>query len=90
MKNKNAVIIECVDMCSLLKVERDDDLVFISLYTMPFYEKQSTIINTVWRRIVGAVFILFGKEYFLYEIVMTSNDAESLANILGEKDAVDK
>jgi hypothetical protein len=68
---------DCAGGCSILKFadldednESEDSLFGIEHYATSFGYKQVGIFDTIWHRIRFAWYILRGKEFFLYDVVL--------------------
>jgi hypothetical protein len=72
----NAEIIECECGCGMLKAEqfKDDGYTILSYYIHAFGVHQETVWDKFKRRMQMVWDILRGKEYRLYEIVISSNE----------------
>lgn len=88
-KNKNSIILQCsaMDFDSIQFDIEDfsDDNIIMSITTLSpdFYTLQSnTPLKILWRRIRLALSILFGKEFVLYDIVLTKDDFLEFKNFI--------
>jgi hypothetical protein len=74
------VILPCECGCSILQATRftddpiDDQAVYIQYYYSAFSNESVGLFQKLVDRIKGAFFVLFGKRYMLYEIVLNGND----------------
>lgn len=83
MSHKIEKIASCTCGCHLIKFEKwtDDDDAFMQVYENNFYSKQDSKISAYLKRLWSAI---RGKEYLLYEIVLSHEDTIGLINALIE------
>jgi len=76
---KDLVEIECNCGCGVMKITKYDYEPIdynISYYKSMFYSNQISIIKLILTRIKHAWFTLIGKEYWLFDICLSSNQFE--------------
>ncbi|MFZ2992591.1 MAG: hypothetical protein WA061_02635 [Microgenomates group bacterium] len=71
-------------MVKLDKPWEDDDFVTLGVYPSGFYSYQDGMFKIMWERMKMAFYILIGKKYWLYELLLTKENVSDL------KVAVDK
>jgi hypothetical protein len=84
------IILPCDCGCGILKLTKfdDSDVSFddmpylFELYSSLFYEKQGNIFSLLWQRIKGAWFMLNGKEFHLYDIVVQKDKFKEFADFV--------
>ena len=82
MREQHICRIECNCGVGEILFTYDDDLTypwfFVSYRADAFYSGQCGVWCTLWNRIKSARFLLSGKEYRLYEVVVESRDITRL------------
>lgn len=74
MKEKK-VIVECECGCSILKFVKDEDgYIYIENYSSLFYERQESAFLILKKKLKFIWFILIGKEFSLYDLVITGKE----------------
>lgn len=83
MSHKIEKIASCTCGCHLIRFEKwtDDDDSFMEVYENSFYSKQDSKVNSYLKRLWSAI---RGKEYLLFEIVLSHEDTIGLRNALIE------
>lgn len=76
--------VTCQCGCGILKFDKldwDDKnnaCMNIAFYSLSFYEKQAGIFNIMWNRIKNAAKMLLGKEFLLYEVIVSKEQIDQL------------
>lgn len=79
----------CLCGCGEIKFEKfDNNSYFLDYWYPAFYGNQKGIFRTIWERIKNAFLILSGKQFSLFEVMLTNEDVERLSNTL--KNAVEE
>ena len=75
------VVVDCVCGCHLIRFTKfdDDDQIYMETYELSFYSKVSGKIRQYFQRMLSAI---CGKNYLLYDIVLSHEDAKKLARKL--------
>ena len=83
MSHKIEKIASCTCGCHLIRFEKwtDDDDAFMEVYENSFYSKQDGKIRSYFERLWSSI---RGKEYRLFEIVLSHDDIIGLRNTLVE------
>lgn len=83
MSHKIEKIVSCTCGCHLIRFKKwtDDDDSFMEVYENSFYSKQDSKIRSYFKRLWSAI---RGKEYRLFEIVLSHEDIIGLRNALIE------
>jgi hypothetical protein len=73
---EKTMILPCEAGCEILKLSKydldnDPEPYVLEVYFSAFYEKQNNLFTLLWQRIKGACFMLMGKEFFLYDLVIS-------------------
>ena len=73
---ENQVFLECTCGCGVLRVTqyKDDNMVYIEYLTPNFYSMQLTCFDKIKRALKMAWFIIRGKEFLLYDILIDDNN----------------
>lgn len=79
MENKE-FIISCDCGCGILKLVKYEmenpvpsDYV-LEYYVSAFYENNRGVFHNFWHRIKGAVYLLLGKEFYLYDLLLQEDE----------------
>jgi len=82
---KKQILVPCDCGCSILSIDTDEDnYVIISHFYTSWYEKQNTIRDEIITRLKMIWFILIGKRYSLYDIVLEKEHFIELKNKINE------
>lgn len=74
MKEKR-VIVECECGCSVLRFVKDEDgYIYVESYSSLFYERQESAFSILKKKLKFIWFILIGKEFSLYDLVITGKE----------------
>jgi len=77
--------IPCDCGCNIMEFDYfDEEEMFISNYVSTFYEKQDQIFGNILRRIKFIWFILRGKEFHLYEVVIRKEQLQEFKKWVAE------
>ena len=69
--DKKEVYMSCDCGCGIMKFTKyEEDSIGIEYYASSFYEKQYGVFNKLLHRIKIAWFMLIGKEFLLYDILV--------------------
>lgn len=82
--NKKNIKIKCDCGCSILTIahEKEDNIVYIEHYYNSFYGKQTGILTILKERLSMIWFIIRGKEFFLYDIIIQGDDIKEFKEYL--------
>ena len=82
----NDFYVNCICGDEILRVSKDEDGdVFVSLYHSEFYSRQGRFWETVWDRIRHAFFVLTGRDYLLFDLVVGSERWDELKDFVNSK-----
>jgi hypothetical protein len=89
MENKKEYLFTCDCGCGIIKYtlwhEDNDEMIFIEHYVSSFYTRQNFLFGELWQRIKLAWMMLRGKEFSLYDIVISNKeDVERFKKFLKE------
>jgi hypothetical protein len=79
MENKVSLLVaECDCGCGIIRFTdyKDDGDFLIEYYISNFYGKQDGVFKTIWNRIKFAYYVLTGREYDLYDVLLTDKKAQ--------------
>jgi hypothetical protein len=78
--------VSCNDGCKMIKFEysKEDNWLAIEAYISYFYAKQDGIWSTIKNRLKMIYYILTGKEFLLYDIILLGNEIEDFKNNIRE------
>lgn len=87
--NNHRLTVRCKDYCSVIEVDTEEmdgenGYILMNHYVSSFYSKSDSLLSNLWRRIEFAWFILIGKEYALYEIVIERDQYLNLFYFLNQ------
>jgi hypothetical protein len=84
MDTKEEVRIACDCGCSLISISKwdDDETVILSHYRCSFYTEQGTVWYGIKEYLKSLWFALLGKNFLLYELVLTKEDLTKLKEAL--------
>ena len=78
IQNNNSIKfdLDCMCGCTSLKFTNDteDNFVTITQYVPNFYVKQNGIFFEMLRRIKFAYYILIGKEFYMYDMIIENEE----------------
>lgn len=81
-----SIIISCNCGCELLKISdidyKEDKCIYLEIFTSSFYEKQDGIFRTLIHRIKLAFYMLFGREFSLFDMIVDEKEVKKLKNYL--------
>lgn len=76
MKKMRGFLVECDCFCSILRFQEDEDGVYIDHYISSWYAKQNNIIDVLKYKIKMIWYIIQGKDFHLYDIVLNNESGE--------------
>lgn len=91
-KDEKKIFVECSCRTHGFEVSRfkDDDTVYLSLYTSNFYFKQDKFFARLWKKVKNIFSIIRGKEYRLDETVLTLEEVDGFIKALEKMKVVDE